>query len=96
MNTLVSPGLVSVPAQRGELLRLAIRLDAWISGAFGIAMLVGSDLLMHAVGAPSTFLWAVNGCASSMPTSCSCCRRGGPLHDGLPGPLSLQTRCGLF
>ena len=61
MNTLVSLGLVSVPAQRGELLRLAIRLDAWISGAFGIAMLVGSDLLMHAVGAPSTFLRAVSG-----------------------------------
>jgi hypothetical protein len=61
MNTLVSPGLVSVRGQRGELLRLAIRLDAWISGAFGIALLVGGGPLMDALGAPSTFLWAVGG-----------------------------------
>jgi hypothetical protein len=61
MNTLVSPGLVSVRGQRGELLRLAIRLDAWISGAFGIALLVGGGPFMDALGAPSTFLWAVGG-----------------------------------
>ena len=44
-----------------QLLRLGLRLDAAVSGAFGLVLLAGGGLMAALLGMPAAFLWAVGG-----------------------------------
>jgi glucose dehydrogenase len=61
MTTIVSPDLATARGQRGGLLRLAVRIDAVVSAAFGVALLAGGGALSQLLGAPSTLLASVGG-----------------------------------
>src|SRR5262245_51812969 len=61
MNTIISSSQTGTLGARGGLLRLAVRLDAWVSGVFGVVLLVGASALYDLLGTPSMFLLAVGG-----------------------------------
>jgi hypothetical protein len=44
---------------QAQLLRLALRIDAIVSAAFGLLVLLGSPILPDVLGPPSALFWAV-------------------------------------
>ncbi|HEY3058459.1 MAG TPA: hypothetical protein VGL99_05740 [Chloroflexota bacterium] len=45
----------------GQLLRLALRIDAIVSAAFGLLVLLGSLILPDLLGPPSRVFWVIGG-----------------------------------
>lgn len=61
VNTIASSSNSSTFDSSDQVLRLGLRLDAGVSGAFGLVLLAGGGLLAGLLGTPATFLWAVGG-----------------------------------
>ena len=62
MNTIVSSSNLSAAVGGSDqLFRRALRVDACVSGAFGVLLLASGGFVAGLLGMPSTFLWAIGG-----------------------------------